>query len=130
MRHRRDFPAPRSPFFVSRRIGSCVRSCVRACVFLSPEFLEAEGLTEAQLRDACEGEMQAKDPGGLSFMHTLISSWEFSRQAIEHSVGGCGKSSVNNNNLILRKCRVFTRVLMVSFAAIGWCSLSERVPRQ
>eukprot|EP00752_Nemacystus_decipiens_P007331 g6559.t1 len=45
------------------------------------EFLEAEGLTEGQLRDACEREMQAKDPGGLTFMHTLISSWEFSSEA-------------------------------------------------
>eukprot|EP00904_Undaria_pinnatifida_P012122 jgi/Undpi1/803/HiC_scaffold_10.g04267.m1 len=42
------------------------------------EFLHAEGLTEAELRDACEKEMQVEDPGGLSFMHTLISSWEFS----------------------------------------------------
>lgn len=38
-------------------------------------------MTEVQLRDACEEEMQAKDPGGLNFMHALISSWEFSRQA-------------------------------------------------
>ena len=60
------------------------RVCACLCGFLfsllsSSEFLEAEGLTEDQLRDACAQEMQAKDPGGLSFMHTLISSWEFSR---------------------------------------------------
>ncbi|CAM9235945.1 unnamed protein product [Ectocarpus sp. 4 AP-2014] len=45
------------------------------------EFLQAEGLTETQLRDACEKEMRAKGGRGDCFMHTLISSWEFSRQA-------------------------------------------------
>lgn len=50
-----------------------------------PEFVKAEGLTEAQFRDACEKEMQGKDPGGTSFMHALISSWEFSRQASNHT---------------------------------------------
>ncbi|CAN0337506.1 unnamed protein product, partial [Ectocarpus fasciculatus] len=45
------------------------------------EFLQAEGLTETQLRDACEKEMEAKGGTGDCFMHTLISSWEFSRQA-------------------------------------------------
>ena len=57
-------------------------TCPLTCsCFISAEFLHAEGLTEAELRDACEKEMQAEDPGGHSFMHTLISSWEFSRQA-------------------------------------------------
>ncbi|CAN0529074.1 unnamed protein product, partial [Ectocarpus sp. 12 AP-2014] len=42
------------------------------------EFLQAEGLTETQLRDACEKEMLAKGGRGDCFMHTLISSWEFS----------------------------------------------------
>ncbi|CBN76717.1 hypothetical protein Esi_0000_0520 [Ectocarpus siliculosus] len=42
------------------------------------EFLQAEGLTETQLRDACEKEMRAKGGRGDCFMHTLISSWEFS----------------------------------------------------
>ncbi|CAN0130196.1 unnamed protein product [Ectocarpus sp. 12 AP-2014] len=39
------------------------------------EFLQAEGLTETQLRDACEKEMQAKGGRGDCFMHTLISSF-------------------------------------------------------
>ncbi|CAM9412827.1 unnamed protein product, partial [Ectocarpus sp. 13 AM-2016] len=42
------------------------------------EFLQAEGLTETQLRDSCEKEMLAKGGRGDSFMHTLLSSWEFS----------------------------------------------------
>ncbi|CAM9173253.1 unnamed protein product [Ectocarpus sp. 6 AP-2014] len=39
------------------------------------EFLQAEGLTETQLRDACEKEMRAKGGRGDCFMHTLISSF-------------------------------------------------------
>lgn len=48
-------------------------------VSMFPEFVKAEGFTEVQFRDACEKEMQGKDPAGMSFMHALISSWEFSR---------------------------------------------------
>ena len=49
------------------------------CVHVE-EFLQAEGLTEQQLRAACEKEMRlADDSGGPSFTHILLSSWEFER---------------------------------------------------
>ncbi|CAN0368199.1 unnamed protein product, partial [Ectocarpus sp. 8 AP-2014] len=59
----------------SQRVHELYREFLKILQSNLEEFLQAEGLTETQLRDACEKEMRAKGGRGDCFMHTLISSF-------------------------------------------------------
>ncbi|CAM9337150.1 unnamed protein product, partial [Pylaiella littoralis] len=61
----------------SQRVHELYRDFLRVVTANLEEFVKAEGLTQVQFRDACDREIQAKVPGGISFMYALIS-WEFS----------------------------------------------------